>query len=110
MSGLGVSSYTSQMVVGSLQLTLHLPLSRSLKAKRQVVASLTARLRRAFNVAVAEVDQMDSWQLAVIGVSCVSNDRKVADRLLQQVADWVAEDAGGGEAILTRQDIEVINV
>ena len=110
MKALEASSYTSRMVVGSLQLTLHLPLSRSLKAKRQVVGSLTARLRRAFNVAVAEVDQLDSWQLAVIGVSCVSNDRRVADRLLQQVADWVAEDAGGGEAILTHQDIEVINV
>ncbi|MGA9774480.1 MAG: DUF503 domain-containing protein [Candidatus Dormiibacterota bacterium] len=98
------------MVIGSLMLTLHLPLSRSLKAKRQVIGSLTARMRRAFNVAVAEVDKQDSWQLAVIGVSCVSNDRRVVDRILQEVASWVAEDAGGGEAILTRQDIEVINV
>ncbi len=98
------------MVIGSLMLTLHLPLSRSLKAKRQVIGSLTARMRRAFNVAVAEVDKQDSWQLAVIGVSCVSNDQRVVDRMLREVASWVAEDAGGGEAILTRQDIEVINV
>lgn len=98
------------MVIGSLRLTLHLPLSRSLKAKRQVVASLVARLRRTFNVAVAEVDSLDSWQLAVIGVSCVSNDRRVADRVLQQVANWVAEDGGGGEAILTAQQLEVISV
>lgn len=98
------------MVIGSLTLTLHLPLSQSLKAKRQVVASLVARLRRSFNVAVAEVGGLDSWQLAVIGVSCVSNDRRLADRLLHQVADWVAEDGGRGEAVLTRQDIEVISV
>lgn len=98
------------MVIGCLTLTLHLPLSRSLKAKRQVVRSLVARMRRTFNVAVAEVDSLDSWQLAVIGVTCVSNDRRLADRTLQQVASWVADDAGGGEAILTRQDIEVISV
>lgn len=98
------------MVIGSLRLTLHLPQSRSLKAKRQVVGSLVARMRRTFNVAVAEVDSLDSWQLAVIGVSCVSNDSRLADQVLQRVARWVADDGGGGEALLTRQDIELIHV
>ena len=98
------------MVIGSLVLTLHLPESQSLKAKRQVVSSLTARMRRTFNIAVAEVDSLDSWQLAVIGVSCVSNDGRHADQMLHKVADWVAEDGGGGEALLTRQDIELIRL
>ncbi|MHB8323789.1 MAG: DUF503 domain-containing protein [Candidatus Dormibacteria bacterium] len=98
------------MVIGSLVLTLHLPESRSLKAKRQVVSSLTARMRRTFNIAVAEVDDLDSWQLAVIGVSCVSNDSRHADQMLHKVADWVASDGGGGEALLTRQDIELIHL
>ncbi len=97
------------MVIGSLQLTLHIPQSQSLKAKRQVVASLTQRLRRTFNVAVAEVGGLDSWQLAVIGVACVSNDRRLADQVLRRVADWVAEDGGRGEALLTHQDIELIH-
>ena len=96
------------MVIGSLVLTLHLPQSQSLKSKRQVVASLTQRVRRTFNVAVAEVDSLDSWQLAVIGVACVSNDRRHADEMLNKVANWVAEDGGRGEALLTRQDIELI--
>jgi uncharacterized protein YlxP (DUF503 family) len=96
------------VVIGSLVLTLHLPQSHSLKAKRQVVSSLTQRVRRTFNVAVAEVESLDSWQLAVIGVACVSNDRRHADQMLKKVADWVAEDGGRGEALLTRQDIELI--
>lgn len=91
-------------------LTLHLPLSHSLKAKRQVVSSLTARMRRTFNIAVAEVDSLDSWQLAVIGVTCVSNDGRHADQMLNKVATWVAEDGGNGEALLTRQEIEVIHL
>jgi len=96
------------MVIGSLVLTLHLPQSRSLKAKRQVVSSLTQRVRRTFNVAVAEVESLDSWQLAVIGVACVSNDRRHADEILSKVANWVAEDGGRGEVLLTHQDIELI--
>jgi uncharacterized protein YlxP (DUF503 family) len=96
------------VVIGSLVLTLHLPQSRSLKAKRQVVSSLIHRVRRQFNVAAAEVESLDSWQLAVIGITCVSNDRRHADEMLNKVANWVAEDGGGGEALLTRQDIELI--
>ncbi|HVC39548.1 MAG TPA: DUF503 domain-containing protein [Candidatus Dormibacteraeota bacterium] len=96
------------MVIGSLVLTLHLPQSQSLKSKRQVISSLTQRVRRTFNVAVAEVESLDSWQLAVIGVACVSNDRRHADEMLNKVANWVAEDGGRGEALLTRQDIELI--
>lgn len=96
------------MVIGSLVLTLHLPQSQSLKAKRQVVSSLTQRVRRQFNVAAAEVEKLDSWQLAVIGVACVSNDRRHADEMLNKVANWVAEDGGRGEALLTHQEIELI--
>jgi len=98
------------VVIGSLVLTLHIPQSRSLKAKRQVVSSLTARMRRTFNIAVAEVDKLDSWQLAVIGVTCVSNDRRHADQMLGKVVSWVAEDGGGGEALLTGTQIELISL
>ncbi len=98
------------MVIGSLLLTLHIPQSRSLKDKRQVVSSLTARMRRTFNIAVAEVEKLESWQLAVIGVSCVSNDRRHADQMLAKVLSWVEEDGGGGEALLTGSHIELISL
>lgn len=98
------------MVIGSLLLTLHIPQSRSLKDKRQVVSSLTARMRRTFNIAVAEVEKLESWQLAVIGVSCVSNDRRHADQMLAKVLSWVEEDGSGGEALLTGSHIELISL
>jgi uncharacterized protein YlxP (DUF503 family) len=44
------------MPVGLLTLELHLPEAQSLKDKRQVLRSLKDRLRRHFNVAVAELD------------------------------------------------------
>ena len=63
-------------------MTLHLPASQSLKDKRQVVRSLTDRLRRQFNVAVAEVEEQDAWQTVVLGLAVVSNEAGHAARLL----------------------------
>ena len=43
------------MHIGVCRIMLHLPDSASLKDKRQVARSLSARIRNTFNVAVAEV-------------------------------------------------------
>ena len=67
--------------------TLHLAASSSLKEKRQVVRSLVARLRQRFNVAVAEVEEQDSWQTVVLGLAVVSNE---AGHAAQQVDRLVA--------------------
>ena len=48
------------MVVGAMLLRLHVPTSQSLKDKRQVVKSLTARLANQFGVAAAEVGELSS--------------------------------------------------
>src|ERR1700692_4588903 len=66
------------LVIGTLQITLHVPDSRSLKDKRMVVRSITSRVRQTFAVAVAEVGEHDTWQTAVVGVACVSNDARHA--------------------------------
>ena len=73
------------MVVGICTLTLDIPHSRSLKDKRRVVKSITSRVRRQFNVSIAEVDAHDVWQSAVIGIACVSNDASYAHGLLEKV-------------------------
>lgn len=70
------------MVVGTLEIELHLPGATSLKDKRMVVRSLVDRVRRRFNVAVSEVDHHDLWQRATLGVVTVSNDSKVVHSVL----------------------------
>ena len=42
------------MHIGSCRLTLYIPDSHSLKDKRRVTRSITARIRNKFNVTVAE--------------------------------------------------------
>jgi uncharacterized protein YlxP (DUF503 family) len=94
------------MVIGSLTVTVHVPESHSLKEKRQVVQSLVARLRRTFNIAVAEVGDQDTWQLATIGIACVSGDPRHADEMCQKVLRHLENE---GEAQVTRSRFELIH-
>ena len=64
------------MFVCVARLTLQIPESGSLKAKRQVLRRITDRVKARFNVAVAEVDDQDLWQKATLGLSVVGNDRR----------------------------------
>jgi hypothetical protein len=59
----------------------------SLKDKRQVLRSLTDRSRKICHVAVAEVEDHDLWNVATLGVACVSNDPRHAESILQSVID-----------------------
>jgi uncharacterized protein YlxP (DUF503 family) len=73
------------MIVGSLRVRLLLRESRSLKDKRQVVRSIKDRLRNEFNVSVAEVEELDNRQLAVLGVAMVSNEGHHVRTALEQI-------------------------
>ncbi|MFI5385703.1 MAG: DUF503 domain-containing protein [Fimbriimonadales bacterium] len=79
------------MVVGSIELQLRLEGCQCLKDKRRVLRGFMARIRRDFNVAIAEVDDHDLWGNATIGVACVSNDAHHAESVLQHVVDALDE-------------------
>ena len=64
---------------------LHVPQSRSLKAKRAAVRPIVDGLRHRFKVSVAEVDHQDQWQRATIGVAVISS----SDHHLREVLDAV---------------------
>ncbi|MFL6449267.1 MAG: DUF503 domain-containing protein [Bryobacteraceae bacterium] len=82
-------------VIGVLTLELWVESSHSLKDKRQVVRSLKDRLREKFNVSVAEIEGLDSWQNSVIAVVTVSNDRTYAEQVLQSAEGHAASLLGG---------------
>lgn len=73
------------MIVGTLRVRLLLRESRSLKDKRQVVRSIKDRLRNSFNVSVAEVEEQDHLQLAVLGIALVSNEARHVRTTLDQI-------------------------
>ena len=73
------------MPVGLLTLELHIPDAHSLKDKRQIVRSLKDRLRRHFNVAVAEMEYQDVWQRSIIAVVTLSTAEQHVEESLQLV-------------------------
>lgn len=84
------------MVVGILRFRLRMPENDSLKAKRRIVKSLIERTRRRYNVAIAEVDSQDAWQLASLAVACISTSGRHADSMLQEVLRWLERETAGG--------------
>lgn len=80
------------MVVGVQAFELAIPGAGSLKAKRSVVKSLKDRLRRRFNVSVAETALHDRHDRAELTVAVVADGRGRADGILDKVDAFVAED------------------
>jgi hypothetical protein len=93
------------MPVGLLTLELYIPDAQSLKDKRQVLRSLKDRLRREFNVAVAELDHHDVWQRSVVGVVTLSNEEKHVAEVLQKVLDGADHILG---SFLINQSVEIL--
>lgn len=80
------------MFVGVSQIELYIPESGSLKSKRFVLKSIKTKIRNKFNVSVAEIENNDKWQRATIGLSVVSNDKKIVDNTLIQVRNFIETD------------------
>jgi len=78
----------------ALDLDLHLPECRSLKAKRAVLRPLTDGLRARFRVAVAEVGEQDRWQRARVGVAAVGASAGHVADIMDEVERFVWTQAG----------------
>jgi uncharacterized protein len=81
---------------------LHVPESRSLKAKRAAIRPIVDGLRHRFRVSVAEVDHLDQWQRSAIGVAAVSGTYRQLEEVLDSVERFVAA-APGVELIDTER-------
>src|SRR3954447_7146671 len=96
------------MVVGSCRLELALAENHSLKGKRQVLRSVSTRLRNKFNVAVAEIEEQDNWQTVVLGLVCVSNGTMHAREQLEKAIRFV--EAQRLDAEVVEHHIELVHV
>ncbi len=96
------------MNVGVARVSLRLPENMSLKGKRQVLKSITSRVRNKFDVAVAEVGDNDSWRLATVGICCISNNRRHTNQVLSRVVNFV--ESARFEVEILDYEIEIIDV
>ena len=79
------------MNVGVCKIKLHLPDSHSLKEKRRIVKSMTSKLRNKYNISIAEVDDQDLWQIATIGLCCVSNSHGHVDETIGHIMNFIRQ-------------------
>ena len=77
-----------------------MPENLSLKGKRKVLKSIITQVGNKFNVSVAEVDDQDLWQLAAVGICCVSNNGRYTNEVLSKVVDFIMK---------SRFDVEVLD-
>lgn len=91
--------------VGVARVTFRLHGNDSLKGKRKIVKSLIERSRNRFPIAIAEVDDLDRYQRATLGIAVIGNDSRLLNAILDKVVEYMA---GMGIADLESHDIEMI--
>lgn len=71
---------------------MDIPWATSLKDKRRVVQGLKERVRREFNVSIAEIDDLDNMTMATLAAAMTGNDvsyiNGALDKLLSGLQDW----------------------
>jgi len=95
------------MSIGILSLQIKLPGCKSLKEKRSRLKPLISRLHREFNVSVAELDQQDLWDQAILGCAHISNDHQFSQTALQSIVHWLNKN--WPDIMLVDDHIEIIN-
>jgi len=77
------------MYIGALIFEIVISESGSLKDKRMIINSLKDRLRKRFNVAVAELGYLDKWQRSELGIVTIGNEYKLVEKSLNKIFDYI---------------------
>jgi uncharacterized protein YlxP (DUF503 family) len=93
----------ARIALGTVE--VHLPDVGSLKGKRHALKGLKAKLRRRFEIAVAEVDHHDSWQRATLALACVSGDSRHANEVISKAMDFLEDNVDG---YVTDIEVEIL--
>lgn len=77
------------MVLMGMEITILIFDAYSLKDKRSVVKSILHKLKNQHNVSVAEVEELDMLNKAVLGIGIVGNNRVLCEKILRQSIDFI---------------------
>lgn len=75
--------------VGVAHVSIYLDESFSLKDKRQVVRSITSKVRNTFNAGIAEVSDLDDIRVATLGIVVISNEGRHAESMLAAIIEFI---------------------
>lgn len=79
------------MIIGVLTIELEIDAAESLKDKRRVLNKIKDRVRRKFNVSIAEIEGNDLLNYGCLGVAIVTNEQRFANTVLSSVVTTIEE-------------------
>jgi uncharacterized protein YlxP (DUF503 family) len=79
---------------------------QSLKDKRQILRSLIDRARTRFQVSIAEVEDQDLWNHAVVGLAYVAGSGGHAREVIDKAVQWIS--TASAEAEMVDAQIELV--
>lgn len=80
------------MIIGSCEIEILIYEANSLKEKRHVIKSIIERIKSKFNASVAEVGYNDLWNRSLIGLTVVSNNKKLCDEAISKIIAFIDND------------------
>ncbi len=81
----------SQLKILAVTFRLYAPWVHSLKEKRMIVKSLTAKLQNRFHVSAAEIGEQDVHQFILIGTAAIVPHNAMADKLMNEMTKFIEE-------------------
>ena len=84
-------------MIATLTVHFHIPGCGSLKEKRGRIKPLMNRLRREFNVSVAEMGLNDKWTESIVACAMIGNDAAFLQSALETVNRWIADNWTDGD-------------
>ena len=89
--GVAQEPETDRMKVAVMSYRLYAPWVHSLKEKRMIIRSLSAKLQNRFHVSVAEIDEQDTHRIIVLGVAAVVPHNAMADSVMEEISLFVEQ-------------------
>jgi len=75
------------MLIGILQLELHIGDALNVREKRGIIRSIKDKWHHHHNASIAEVDHLDHPQHTVLGVALVGSDAKYLESTLSKIVE-----------------------
>lgn len=87
------------------QVQLFLPYSTNLKAKRKIILSVVERIRKRFNISIAEVSEQNLWQRSTLGFTAVTASYSEIDIMIDAIQSTLDRHDNDLEIIDFKYDI-----
>jgi uncharacterized protein YlxP (DUF503 family) len=83
--------------LGVTMLSIRIPLAGSLKDRRQVVRSLSERMKKHFNASAADLGPEGQWNAAELAVACAGSSCQEMETRVARLAEFAERAEENGE-------------